>query len=100
MAEKVCRRVNGKTVCEEMSGGLFGTTTSEPRTHRPSPQSSPSQQSYPRPIQVAQPSTTVSGSYQIPPKDVIEHSQFGDVESLKCKKDRKTGRLKCKIITE
>ena len=104
--EKTCRKVNGKVVCEETnSGGLFGgsPTVVQPRPTQQRTASRPPQtypQAYSHPVEVKTQPRVVAGSYQIPPKDIIENSQFGNVESLKCKKDKKTGKLRCRVITE
>ena len=95
---KVCRVVNGKRICEDQpSGGLFG---SNPAPQPPSP--TPVRQTYsqPQPVRVQQNNGNQPMMVAIPPKDIIERTQYGEVERATCKRDPKTNRLRCKIITK
>lgn len=103
---RVCRKdKNGQVVCrdeKEEEGGLFGgVSPSKPPSHRPVNPSSTPQRTYPRPVQIQpQQPRQVAGSFNIPPKAIIEQTQYGEVEKVICKKDKKNRKLKCKVITE
>ena len=110
MNDRSCRKVNGKVVCEE-DGGLFGGANALPPMDTPTaPPSRPARartisqpkQAYPQPVPVEQapPSNTgLSINANIPPKAVIEQTQFGEVEKLTCKRNKRTGKLECKLLT-